>query len=85
VNAEIGYWLGKPYWGRGITTAALKGATPYACRQFGLTRVFAIPFVHNVGSIRALEKAGYVREGLMKQSAIKDGVVQDQYLYAWYA
>jgi [ribosomal protein S5]-alanine N-acetyltransferase len=85
VNAEIGYWLGKAYWGRGIATAAIAAATQYAIRQLSLTRVFAIPFVHNAGSIRVLEKVGYIREGLMKQSAIKDGVVHDQYLYAYYA
>ncbi|HJQ19689.1 MAG TPA: GNAT family protein [Gemmatimonadaceae bacterium] len=85
VNAEIGYWLGKRYWGRGIVSAALRAMTRYAIEEFSLTRVFAIPFVENAGSIRVLEKAGYVREGLMKQSAIKDGVVRDQYLYAYYA
>jgi RimJ/RimL family protein N-acetyltransferase len=85
VNAEIGYWIGKSYWGRGIMTAALRAMTRYAIAQFSLTRVFAVPFVHNVGSIRVLEKAGYVREGLMKQSAIKDGVIRDQYLYGYYA
>jgi RimJ/RimL family protein N-acetyltransferase len=85
VSAEIGYWIGKPYWGRGITSAALHAATDYAIDQFGLLRVFAIPFVENLPSVRVLEKAGYVREGLMKQSAIKDGKVRDQYLYAYYA
>lgn len=85
VSAEIGYWIGKPYWGRGITSVALKAATEYAITTFKLTRVFAIPFAHNLPSVRVLEKAGFVREGLLKQSAIKDGVVQDQYLYAFYA
>ena len=85
VSAEIGYWIGKPYWGRGITSAALSAATQYAITTFGLTRVFAVPFVHNVASIRVLEKAGFIREGLMRQSAIKDGILQDQYLYAYYA
>jgi len=85
VNAEIGYWLGKKYWGRGIVTAALEAVTRHAVLAFNLTRVFAVPFVDNAGSIRVLEKAGFVREGLMKQSAIKDGVVRDQYLYAYYA
>ena len=45
-------------------------------------RVFAVPFVTNVGSIRALEKAGYEREAIMRRSAIKDGTVRDQFLYA---
>jgi len=85
VNAEIGYWLGKPYWGRGIATAALGGMTQYALKEFKLTRVFAVPFTRNPASTRVLEKAGFIREGLMRQSAIKDGIVEDQYLYAFYA
>jgi RimJ/RimL family protein N-acetyltransferase len=85
VNAEIGYWLGKPYWGRGILSAALGAMTQYAIKEFKLTRVFAVPFVRNPASSRVLEKTGFIREGLMKQSAIKDGVVEDQYLYAFYA
>jgi ribosomal-protein-alanine N-acetyltransferase len=85
VSAEVGYWLGKPYWGRGIISSALPPATAYAIEQFKLTRVFALLFTHNVGSMRALEKAGYVREGFMKQATIKDGIVHDEYLYACYA
>ena len=85
VSAEIGYWLGKPYWGRGIMTEAIKGMTKYAFENFQLTRVFALAFARNTGSIRALEKAGYVREGSLKQAVIKEGVVLDDYLYASYA
>ena len=85
VSAEIGYWLGKPYWGRGIMTPAVKAMTRYAIDNFGLTRVFAVISARNTGSMRVVEKAGYVREGLMRQSAIKNGQVQDQYLYGFYA
>ena len=84
VSAEMGYWLGKPYWGRGIATAALKAATTYAVDNFGLTRVFASVFAYNPASSRILEKAGYVLEAHQRQAAIKDGAVHDQYLYAWY-
>jgi RimJ/RimL family protein N-acetyltransferase len=45
-------------------------------------RVFAVPFTTNAASCRALEKAGFQREGLMRQSALKDGRSLDQYLYA---
>lgn len=85
VSGEIGYWLGKPYWGRGIMTPAVVAVTKYAIATFQLTRVFATLAASNVGSMRVLEKAGFVREGFMKQSAIKDGVVQDQYMYGFYA
>jgi [ribosomal protein S5]-alanine N-acetyltransferase len=81
-TAEMGYWLGEEYWGRGIVTAAIRLVTEYAFGECDLDRVFAVPFVHNEASWRALEKAGYAREGLMRKSAIKDGVVYDQYLYA---
>lgn len=83
VAAEIGYWLGEPYWGRGIMTAAVTAVTAHAIRTHRLTRVFAVPYEWNPPSFRVLEKAGYVREGRMRCSAIKDGQVIDQLLYAY--
>lgn len=82
IGAEIGYWIGEEFWGRGIITAAIRLVTEHAFADRALERVFAVPFVSNVASRRALEKAGYIREGLMRRSAIKDGQVMDQYLYA---
>lgn len=84
VSAEIGYWLGQELWGRGLATAALRAVTDYAFTQFGLTRIFAVPFATNAASIRVLEKAGYTSEGLLRRSAIKDGVICDQRLFARY-
>jgi RimJ/RimL family protein N-acetyltransferase len=84
VSAEIGYWLGERFWGRGVTTEALKAVTVEAFRRFDLRRIFALPFADNIASIRVLEKAGYVLEGRMPQSAIKDGVVRDQLMYGAY-
>jgi ribosomal-protein-alanine N-acetyltransferase len=83
VSAEIGYWLGTPFWGRGIMTASLLAATRYAFdRHADLRRIYAVPFVWSGASVRVLEKAGYRLEGRMRQSAIKDGKVTDQLLYA---
>jgi RimJ/RimL family protein N-acetyltransferase len=84
VSAEIGYWLGERYWGRGIATEAVRAVTKEAFRRFDLERLFAVPFADNAASIRVLEKAGYVLEGRMRRSAIKDGVIRDQLLYASY-
>jgi RimJ/RimL family protein N-acetyltransferase len=82
-SAEVGYWLAEQFWGRGICTAVLKTATPYALRTYNLNRIFALPFLENLASIRVLEKAGYQREGVMRQSAFKDGRFVDQALYAY--
>lgn len=82
VSAEIGYWLGEPFWGRGIATDALKAVTRYAFEHHQLTRIFALPFASNAASCRVLEKAGYVLEGRLRRSALKDGVIVDQLQYA---
>lgn len=82
-TAEVGYWLGERYWGRGIVTEALTSVTAYALREHGLYRLFAVPFAWNAASLRVLEKAGYTREGRMRCSAYKDGQVVDQILYAF--
>jgi len=84
VSAEIGYWVAEPFWGRGIGTASLVAATDWAFGQWPLTRVFAVPFARNAASCRVLEKAGYVLEGRMVRSAVKEGEVLDQLLYAAY-
>ena len=83
VSAEIGYWLAEPFWGRGITTDALRAVTKYAIESHGLTRIYAVPFAWNVASCRVLEKAGYVLEGRLRNSAIKDGRLTDQMQYAF--
>ena len=82
LSAEMGYWLGEPYWGRGLTTRAVLAASDWAFDSYRLTRIFAMAFSHNVASMRVLEKAGFVREGTLRRSAIKDGVILDQALYA---
>ncbi len=83
VSAEIGYWVGEPFWGRGIATEALKAVTAFAVREHSLSRVYAVPYEWNPASFRVLEKAGYVLEGTMRRSAIKDGRIINQRLYAF--
>jgi [ribosomal protein S5]-alanine N-acetyltransferase len=84
VSAEIGYWLGEAVWGRGIATEALTAVTAEAFKRFEITRLFAVPFADHVASVRVLEKAGYSREGHLRRSAIKNGKIRDQLLYAAY-
>ena len=84
VSAEIGYWLGQDHWGQGIGTEALTAVTAEAFKQFEITRLYALPFADHAASVRVLEKAGYVREGHLRRSAIKNGKVRDQLLFAAY-
>ena len=81
-TAELGYFLGRRYWGRGVMTDAVRAVTRYAFEELRLHRVFAVPYAHNAASARVLEKAGYTLEGRMRRSVVKDGVVLDQWLYA---
>jgi RimJ/RimL family protein N-acetyltransferase len=82
VSAEIGFWLGESLWGRGIMTEALRAVTEHAMRTHNLARLYASVFEWNPASMRVLEKAGYVREAVLRRSALKDGRVIDQVLYA---
>ncbi len=81
-TAELGYWLGEPYWGRGIMSKAISSFTEYALTTFQLQRIFATPFASNQASRRILEKAGYFLEGILRKSVLKDGKIMNQALYA---
>jgi RimJ/RimL family protein N-acetyltransferase len=82
-TAEVGYWLGEDYWGRGIASEALCAVTSYAfASQPDLHRLCAHVFSWNPASMRVLEKAGYQREGVLRDSTIKNGRFVDEILFA---
>jgi ribosomal-protein-alanine N-acetyltransferase len=82
LTAEIGYWLGEPFWGRGFASLAVKAVTEYAFAVFDLNRLQATVFEWNPASTRVLEKAGYTFEGRLRGSIIKDGRIGDTLMYA---
>ena len=82
-TAEVWYWLGEQHWGRGIITQALTAITNIAFADLSLLRVEAMPFARNTASIRVLEKVGYQREGLLRWSAVKEGIVLDKVVYSY--
>lgn len=81
-RAELGYWLAKPYWNKGITTEAVKVITPFAFKEFNLARITAHIFHFNKASARVLEKAGFQLEGCLRNFFRKDGQIFDGLLYA---
>jgi ribosomal-protein-alanine N-acetyltransferase len=81
-SAEIAYWLGEPFWGRGLMSEAIIRFCQTAFEQYDIVRIFAEPYAHNIGSRKVLEKAGFVMEGIMKKSVYKNGDFFDSCMYA---
>jgi [ribosomal protein S5]-alanine N-acetyltransferase len=81
-SAEVGYWLGEPFWGRGIATGAVKTLVGYAFSNFDLVRLHAFVFEWNFASCRVLEKSGFHLEARIEKSVTKDGKTVDCFLYA---
>lgn len=82
LSVEMGYWIGEPFWGRGIASRAVAATSEWAFDGYKVMRVFATVFSHNAASIRVLEKSGFTREGILRRSAIKNGEILDQIMYA---
>ena len=83
INAEMGYFIGENYWNRGFITEAIRQMATYAFKHFPfLHKIYATPFGFNVPSHKALEKAGFEREAILKQVAIKNGKIVDFHYYS---
>ena len=83
-SAEIGYWVGEAYWGRGIATEALRKMGDLVFSGLKYKKLFAPVLSPNKASMRVLEKCGYVLEGVLKNDVLKDGQYFDRHFYAKY-
>jgi len=81
-NAEMGYWLAEPFWGKGIITEAIKQMIEYGFKTWDISRIYARPFGTNIGSQKALEKSGFRLEGRFEKTIFKNGVLEDELVYA---
>ena len=81
LSAEIGYWIGEPYWGKGIATAAVKFLVDYGFNVLGLIRIYSGVFEYNAASQKVLEKAGFQLDCILKNSVIKNGRIFNEYRY----
>ena len=79
---DFGYCIGEPFWGKGMPTAAGKAMVDYAFLNLPFSILQAVVFAWNPPSMRVLEKLGFVREGVLKQSIYKDGQLIDSVMYA---
>lgn len=81
-KAELGYWLGREFWGGGIMTDAVKSVAKFGFRNLKLRRIYAGVFLSNKGSVRVLEKNGFKLEGISRKEAKKDNKLIDAYIFA---
>jgi len=77
----IGYWISETLWGRGIMTSAIKLITTFAFENLDIIRIQAGVLGNNPRSMRTLENARFVKEGILKNSMVKNGVVLDEHVY----
>jgi RimJ/RimL family protein N-acetyltransferase len=81
-TAEIGYWIGEPYWGQGIASKAVGLLVHHAFNELEMVRLYAGVFEFNLGSMRVLEKNGFQKEGISKKAVFKHGKIWDEHRYA---
>ncbi|MCH8332117.1 MAG: GNAT family N-acetyltransferase [Bacteroidetes bacterium] len=81
-KAELGYWLAEGLWNQGLMTDAVKRMTKAGFKDLKFKRIYATVFPDNEASMKVLEKAGYEREGYLKNYFLNNSSLQDVYMYA---
>lgn len=81
-TAELGYYIGESFWGKGIGTSAVTQICGYVFENTDIIRIFAEPFAFNKASCRVLEKAGFQLEGVLRNNAQKNGRVLDMKMFS---
>lgn len=82
LSAELSYWLGEPFWGKGYATEAVGLMTEYAFSHFTIVRLYAEVFENNKASMKVLEKNDYVLEGIHRKAILKNNILMDDYIWA---
>ncbi len=77
----LGYWLAEEFWGKGIMTAAIKMFTNYCFNELTYIRIQANILGNNPASMRVLEKAGYICEGVLKNAMVKNDIILNEHIY----
>ena len=80
-SAEIGYWIGEPFWGNGIATKAVELITEYGFNKLDLNRIYTGVFEYNIASMKVLEKNGYEKEGIFKNAILKNDKICDEHRF----
>ena len=77
-TAEIGYWVARPYWGKGIASSALEEFTQGVFESTNMARLYASVFEANLASARVLSKCGYQLDAVLQSAIYKNGAVLNE-------
>ena len=81
-TVELGYWLGEPYWNKGIASKAVKKIIEFGFKNLDINRIFASTLETNIASQKVLLKNNFIFEGISRKSAYKDGVFLDEHRFS---
>src|SRR4030095_6862003 len=81
-TAEIGYWIGEPYWNKGIATIAVKLITGYGFDQLDYVRIHTGVFEYNIESMKVLQKNGYKKDGIFEKAILKNGQIWSEHRFS---
>jgi RimJ/RimL family protein N-acetyltransferase len=80
-SAEMGYWIGEPFWGMGLVVKSIKLIVQYAFNEVGFIRLNSSVFAYNTASMRVLEKSSFTKECIAKNAVVKNGIICDEHRY----
>lgn len=81
-KAELGYWIGMPYWNKGYVTEAAKAIIDFGFKKLNFNKIFATHFPHNPASGKIMKKIGMKKEAFLKEEVKKDGEYFDLVMYS---
>jgi RimJ/RimL family protein N-acetyltransferase len=81
-TVEIGYWIGEPFWNKGIATEAVRLVSNYAFEELGFIRIHTGIFEYNTSSMKVLEKCGYKKDGVFEKAVLKNGNIYDEHRFS---
>ena len=81
-NAELGYWIAEPFWGKGIISKAIPLIIDFGFRTFDINRIYAMTFEPNKGSQKVLENNNFVLDAKLDKTIFKNGELMDELIYS---
>ncbi|HFS67425.1 MAG TPA: N-acetyltransferase [Flavobacteriia bacterium] len=81
-TVELGYWIGEPFWNKGIASRAIKKMIVYGFQNLDINRIFASTLETNIASQKVLLKNNFIFEGISRKSAYKDGAFYDEHRFS---